>query len=738
MAQKRKNKNNIVSGRYGHDMKLGRKSRRIWYGVLGAFVAAFLFGFLVTKYKDNNTADAANLGAFDAGYIISDYQMSNYDSMSEGDIQNFLKQHGNCNDTRTYLADYYTSYSYHIKDGHFVCLADETFGNGTAYGNSAPHGESAAHIIWQAAQDYRINPQVIIVLLQKEQGLITDSWPNNIQYRSATGYGCPDTAACDSQYYGFKNQVRKAAAMFRSVLDGGWTNYPLGWNYIQYNPDSGCGGSSVNIRSLATSALYRYTPYQPNASALAAGYGSGDSCGAYGNRNFYLYFEDWFGGITANQSSTKVAEGEYYIESVKDGSFVLDVANGKDNDGANIQLYGKNNTLAQQWKITYNSLTDDYNIINLGSGKSLDVYGGETKDGSNIQLWTNNGSCAQRWKILRTVNDETKILSSCSYKALDISAGKISVGQNIQLWLDNDTDAQRWKITPVNTVQEGLYHIVSSRDNNKMIDVGGGAWNANNGTNVHLWEQNYTDAQQWYISVGSDGYYMIKNLQSGKYMDVNGAKVENGANIQMWDGNNTCAQKWRILQTGNNYEFISACSMKVIDLSNASTKRGANIQLYDANNTDAQRWKLNLVELVKDGDYNIVSKLSEEKVVDILGNRKGNGVNVQIYGKNGTSAQKWHISYDNKNGYYTIYNAGTNKVLDVNGASRINGANVQVWASNGTCAQKWIIEKIGDGYGISSACSGLMLDVSGANKIDGTNVQVYENNKTKAQRWVLR
>ncbi|MBQ3320879.1 S-layer homology domain-containing protein, partial [Candidatus Saccharibacteria bacterium] len=68
--------------------------------------------------------------------------------------------------------------------------------------------------------------------------------------------------------------------------------------YIQYNPDSSCGGSTVYIENLATSSLYRYTPYQPNASSLAAGYGTGNSCSAYGNRNFYLYFNDWFGDST--------------------------------------------------------------------------------------------------------------------------------------------------------------------------------------------------------------------------------------------------------------------------------------------------------------------------------------------------------------------------------------------------------------------------------------------------------
>ena len=281
-------------------MKIERRSIGKWPVVLAVFVAVFLFAFLTAKFKGSKNVEAANLANFDPGYIISDYQMSNYNSMSEAEIQNFLREKGNCGDTRTYLASYYPNLSYHIRDGHFVCLADETFGDGVAYGDGVANGASAAHIIWQAAQDYRINPQVLIVLLQKEQGLITDSWPNHLQYRSAAGYGCPDTAACDSKYYGFKNQVRNAAALFRTVLDGGWTNYPLGNNYIQYNPNSGCGGSVVNIRSLATSALYRYTPYQPNASALAAGYGSGDSCGAYGNRNFYLYFEDWFGGVTSD------------------------------------------------------------------------------------------------------------------------------------------------------------------------------------------------------------------------------------------------------------------------------------------------------------------------------------------------------------------------------------------------------------------------------------------------------
>lgn len=296
-----------------------RRSKKIWLAALVVFVAVFLFTFLTAKFKGSEDVDAANLANFDPGYIISDYQMGNYNSMSEAEIQAFLTSKNPCNNTNY---NYYLqlsanrNYTWHFENGHFICLSEERFGNNDNE-IGFQYGESAAHIIWQTAQDYRINPRVLIVLLQKETGLVTDKIPNNGDYRKATGYGCPDTAACSSKYYGFKNQIRNAAALFRTVLDGGWTNYPLGNNYIQYNPSSACGGSWVNIRSLATSALYRYTPYQPNASALAAGYGAGDSCGAYGNRNFYNYFEDWFGGVTMEASYVNL-DAPRYMELTND------------------------------------------------------------------------------------------------------------------------------------------------------------------------------------------------------------------------------------------------------------------------------------------------------------------------------------------------------------------------------------------------------------------------------------
>ena len=302
-----------------------RRDKRLWYVLGVVFVAVGFFSFL-RQGESGRVAEAASLEKFDAGYIISDYQMENFQSMTEKEIQEFLSKKNSCKNTNETLykdlTAKYQTVRWHFEEGHFVCLSEEMFGDGVLYGEDLKdgEGETAAKIIWQAAQDYKINPQVLLVLLEKEQGLVTDQYPHSGQYRSATGYGCPDTAACDAKYYGFKNQVRNAAKMFRTVMDGGWTNYPLGKNYIQYNPSASCGGSVVEIKNLATSALYRYTPYQPNAAALAAGYGTA-TCGAYGNRNFYLYFEDWFGGVV-EEAKEIVASEEKQTNTIEKNDIV--------------------------------------------------------------------------------------------------------------------------------------------------------------------------------------------------------------------------------------------------------------------------------------------------------------------------------------------------------------------------------------------------------------------------------
>lgn len=259
-------------------------------------------------------AKALNGSDFRAGRIIDDVVFYNKSSMGVQDIQNFLNaKNPNCDKWGTQSYAGTTRAAYSRSKGvkmPLVCL-NSYYENPTTHANNLtqtdgvdapipPGGKSAAEIIYAAAQQYNINPQVLIVLLQKEQGLVLDDWPWPIQYQGATGYGCPDNADCNANYYGFSNQVADAAWQFRHYADNPNSfNFVTGNNFVQWNPNSSCGGSTVNIQSQATASLYNYTPYQPNQAALNNLYGTGDSCSSYGNRNFWRYFVDWFGSPNA-------------------------------------------------------------------------------------------------------------------------------------------------------------------------------------------------------------------------------------------------------------------------------------------------------------------------------------------------------------------------------------------------------------------------------------------------------
>ena len=275
------------------------------------------FVLLLQVFISTPKASAASLANWNAGRIIDDTIFTNNLSMSPTQIQQFLNSKvSSCDTNGTQPASEFgrpdlTHAQYAASRGWsappYTCLKDYVDG-----------GKSSAQIIYDAAQEFSINPQVLIVLLQKEQSLVTDTWPLSTQYRSATGYGCPDTAPCDSQYYGLTNQIRWSGRMFRAIMNASptwYTPYTVGNNYIRWSPNSSCGGSVVNILNRSTQALYNYTPYQPNQSALNAGYGTGDSCGAYGNRNFYLYFTDWFGPTLTSAFSWQWASQTIYSDA---------------------------------------------------------------------------------------------------------------------------------------------------------------------------------------------------------------------------------------------------------------------------------------------------------------------------------------------------------------------------------------------------------------------------------------
>ena len=270
-----------------------------------------------------NPAQAVSASEWKAGNIIDDGLFYSGNDMSADQIQSFLNSKVPVCDTWGSKPSEHgggTRAQYGASRGYpapYVCLKDFSmsipgYAADSYCGTISGGWRSAAQIIKDVSSACGVGSKVLLVLLQKEQSLITDEWPFPSQYQKATGFACPDTAPCDSQYAGFFNQVYRAARQYK-VYRANPNSYRYKArqnNAIQYNPNAGCGSGNVYIENDATAGLYIYTPYQPNQAALNNLYGTGDGCSAYGNRNFWRMYADWFG--TPNAPSFRA---EYHSQS---------------------------------------------------------------------------------------------------------------------------------------------------------------------------------------------------------------------------------------------------------------------------------------------------------------------------------------------------------------------------------------------------------------------------------------
>ncbi len=723
-----------------------------------------------------NISGAVRATDFNPGRIIDDSVFYDKDSMNVQQIQAFLNsQVGQCDtwgngpsgrgDGRTAAQFAAAQHSSYWHQPPYVCInnyhenpntGETSFERG---GGAFSGGISAAQIIYNAAQEYGISPKVLLALLRKEsQNVLNDNWPVKGQYKYAMGYGCPDsgpnyTAACVNSKAGFYKQMTLAAWQLKyykdHYKDGGYS-LRIGWNNIQYSPNPACGTKRVNIENVATLSLYIYTPYVPNDAALANFPGTAN-CGAYGNRNFFMFYNQLFGStiddkVEIVKSNVAIPKDSYAVSA--NSSLNLDIENGAINsNGARVQIYNANSSKAQQF--SFEQTSDGYYVIrNLGSGKVLDVAGGRTINGASVQLYDYNGTCAQKWALSRKSNGKIEILSKCNgNKALDIAGGNInSSGAKLQLYSRNDTPSQEFNIKSLSQGLNGTFKI-SNFVSNKVINT------KNEENSAYISDSVLNSSVQQFEIKKYDGiFYKIKSLASGNFLEI--SENVNAKQLRFnHDRQNSCEQLWSIhADERGAYKIQNACSGGfVIDVINgAINNNGSYLQGYNSNNTDAQKWKIE--------DINTIKALNEQKstnstevegkhvvstmttlAMDIASGRMTNGTNIQIYNQNKTLAQNFTIEKTSDDLY--VIRSDNGKVIDISGGRILNGTKLQLYDYNGTCAQKWKILKSDNGlYEILSACdSNKAIDVSGgAIGLSGTKLQLYSRNQTLSQKWNLK
>jgi hypothetical protein len=217
------------------------------------FPAIVAFTILFSALTSASSAQAA---LFNPHYLISDTEIRDAGSMSLNEITAFLNSHGKLN---TYFD---------------IDPIDNLLKN-------------PSQLIFDAAQRYTINPKYIMVLLQKESGIV-EGTPTQKLLDWATGYAlcdrCQRTAPLAQKYKGLAKQIDAGAGWMDWFLKNSANQKSLYKAGVTYSINN----TPITPTNAATAALYSYTPH------------------ISGNRLFWRIWQRWFNDDSA---ATQMPDG---------------------------------------------------------------------------------------------------------------------------------------------------------------------------------------------------------------------------------------------------------------------------------------------------------------------------------------------------------------------------------------------------------------------------------------------
>ena len=165
------------------------------------------------------------------------------------------------------------------------------------------------------------------------------------------------------------------------------------------------------------------------------------------------------------------------------------------------------------WKMSYNSPTltnpnlfnediyqfrgnavpdGTYLITGLNSGMALDDPGSSHNTGTQMDQWTVNNGANQKWTLTNLSYNTVRLVNQASGMSLGVRGGSLSNGAAVEQNTWTGATSQQWTV----------------------------------------------------VSSGNLGYFTLKNVKSGKVLDVVSASKTAGALIDQWPSSGGANQKW--------------------------------------------------------------------------------------------------------------------------------------------------------------------------------------------------
>lgn len=205
---------------------------------------------------------------FNPHFIISDAEMRNTSTMTVDQIADFLNSKGKLN----------------------------------TFSDIDPNDQllkSTAQLVADASVRYNINPKYLLVLIQKESGLVESKAPPQKLRDWATGYGlcdgCYKSSPLAQKYKGLAKQIDAGAGWIDWFFNKSATLsylYKPGRTYT-------ISKTAVTPTNTATAALYSYTPH------------------ISGNKLFFNIWQRWFGSTEQQQISAATIPDGAVVKNTK-------------------------------------------------------------------------------------------------------------------------------------------------------------------------------------------------------------------------------------------------------------------------------------------------------------------------------------------------------------------------------------------------------------------------------------
>ena len=478
-----------------------------------------------------------------------------------------------------------------------------------------------------------------------------------------------------------------------------------------YNIISKCGGLNIDIPDWNCSNGVKVQLWTSNESATA--------------QRFWLVKEE------ERKGQKTVEDSNYRILSKLNTNESFDIDCGSKEDGAKAQIWWDINSLQQKFEIKYYQ-DGYYKIVSRNSNKVLTIENTNTRYGVGIIQETDSNKDSQLWIIDKVDSGVYQFISKIGNLALSVENGndgtKLTLGK-VDKSLNNEfilVDEQPEKNADT-SVKDGIYNITLT--NGKVIDVNGASFD--NNANIQIWDRGAVQQQKFRITrVSNQNYYKITAVHSAKNMQVQDSGILIGTNVNQGNSNSQDNQNWYLIDAGNGYYYIVSKSNSLYLQTVNINQNASNIQLGYNDNRDNTKFKLTPVNMIENGPFEIETRISNNRVLDIDRGSYDNGANVQIWQPQNKNQERFTFeSIASDEVIIRNYNSG--KVLTVED----NGNVVQYDYYNGENQHWKVIERGENYYSFKCKSNNRCLDIDNASTANGTNVKTWDDNGNAAQQF---